>query len=68
MDFKKGDRVKVINKDLARKVMAMVSNGDTGEVLQDYGDGFVEVLWDNKRYPNWDIQIAALAKLANENG
>lgn len=60
----KGDRVKVINAGLAVKVCAMVSNGDTGEVLHDHGDGFVEVLWDNKRYPNWDIQIEALARLS----
>ena len=62
MDYTKGDRVKVINEDLAHRVLCEVSNGDAGTVLQNYDDGFVEVLWDKKQYPNWDIQEEALAK------
>ena len=60
--YTKGERVKVIDEKLARGASAMVSNGDTGTIKQSYNDGFVEVAWDKRKYPDWDIQIKALAK------
>lgn len=62
MEHTKGDRVEVIDEHLARKVICNVSNGDLGTINKNYGDGFVEVVWDNARYPHWDIQVEALAK------
>lgn len=66
MDYTKGERVRVINEKLAQSVTAMVSNEDTGTVIRNYNDGFVRVEWDTIRYPNWDIQIEALASVTPE--
>ena len=64
MKFEKGTKVRVVNEKLAQGVAAIVSNGDTGEVLKGMTK-MSAVIMDNNSvdiFP-WNIPNAALEEI-----